>query len=136
MASLWKPRIRSGQKVARLMLFTIAPDEDKEALAGCNDVAASKARVVHGPLVSSFGVLLVCRQRIRLPRPRVADELLGSAASVLHAPPPLLDRKRRVGKVFQLLREADLTERNDPQERSFCTASEKAFCRRRSSCST
>ena len=85
------------REVTRVALFAVMPVEDEEALAGCNDVAASKARVVHGPLVSSFGVLLVCRQRIRRPRPRVADVFLGSETSVLHAPLPLLDRKRGVG---------------------------------------
>ncbi len=59
MVSRWILRILSRQEVARLMLFAFAPDEDNEALAGCNDVASLKAGVVHGPLVCSFGVLLI-----------------------------------------------------------------------------
>jgi hypothetical protein len=43
MVSLGIPRIRSRQEVARLMLFAVAADEDKEAIAGRNDVASLKA---------------------------------------------------------------------------------------------
>src|SRR5258708_595755 len=105
MVSRWILRILSRQEVARLMLFAFAPDEDNEALAGCNDVASLKAGVVHGPLVCSFGVLLIGWRRVCRPRTRVRDEFLRPATGVLHALLPLPTRKRGVRKVLQLLRE-------------------------------
>jgi hypothetical protein len=50
---------RGWEEVAGLVLFVVVPDEDKKAPAGCNNVARLKAWVVHGPLVCSFGVLLI-----------------------------------------------------------------------------
>src|SRR5258708_12791979 len=101
MVSRWILRILSRQEVARLMLFAFAPDEDNEALAGCNDVASLKAGVVHGPLVCSFGVLLIGWRRIFRPRTRVRDELLRPAKGVLHRVVPLPHRKRRARKCPQ-----------------------------------
>ena len=93
MGSRWLARRRDWDEVTRLTLFAAAPDEDQEALAGCNDIAALKAWVVHRPLIRSFGVLLVGWQRIRCLRTRVRNEFLGSAAGVLHALLPLPTRK-------------------------------------------
>ena len=93
MGSRWRARRRDWDEVTRLTHFAIASDKNKEALAGCNDVAALKARVVHRPLIRSFGVLLVGWRRIRRLRTRVRNEFLGSAAGILHALLPLPTRK-------------------------------------------
>ena len=98
-------RIPGRQEVARLTPLAVAPDKDKEALAGCNDVAALKAWIVHGPLIRSFGVFLTGWRRIRRLPAGIRDEFLRAAPGVLHAPLPLLAAKRGVGKVLQLLRE-------------------------------
>jgi hypothetical protein len=45
------PRIRGRQEIGSLTPLAVAPDKNKEALAGCNDVAALKAWIVHGPLI-------------------------------------------------------------------------------------
>lgn len=92
MVSWWMLRTWRWQEVARLVLFAVASDEDKEALARCNDVASLKTRVVHGPLVCGFGVLLGGWRRICRPRTRVLDELLRPAAGLLQALLPLLGR--------------------------------------------
>src|SRR5882672_1043778 len=55
------PRRRCRHEVTGLTFVAVAPDEDEEALAGCNDVAPLKAWVVHGALVRGFGVRLVER---------------------------------------------------------------------------
>jgi len=93
-------RFRSRQEVTGLTLFAVAPDEDKEAPAGCNDVASLKARVVHGPLICSLGVFLVGWRRIVLMRTRVGDEFLRPAAGVLDALLPLLAREPGIRKVL------------------------------------
>jgi hypothetical protein len=93
------PCFGGRQEVTRLTLFTVAPNEDKEALASRNDVASLKAWVVHSPLICGLGVLLVGWRRIVLMRTRVGDEFLRPAAGVLNALLPLLARKRGVGKV-------------------------------------
>jgi hypothetical protein len=53
--------------------------QNKEALAGCNDVAALKAWIVHGPLIRSFGVFLIGWRRIRRLPAGVRDEFLRPA---------------------------------------------------------
>jgi hypothetical protein len=87
------------------MFFAVAPDENAETPANCNDVAWPKAWVVHSPLVCSLGVLLVRNLRLYRLVARVRHEFLGSATRVLHALLPLLAGKRGVGKALELLRE-------------------------------
>src|SRR6266576_891622 len=103
MGSRWLARRRGWHEVARLTHFAIAPDEDQEALAGCNDVAALKAWVVHRPLIRSCGVRLV-GWRIRRLRTRVRNEFLGPAAGVPHALLPLLTCQGGVRKILRILR--------------------------------
>jgi hypothetical protein len=93
----------TGKKVARLMLFTCASDEYNEAMGGCNDIASLKAWVVHGPLVCSFGVLLVGWRRAR--HPRVGDKFLRPATRTLYAFLLLFSRQRGVGEALRFLRE-------------------------------
>src|SRR5712672_1138785 len=104
MGSRWRARRRDWDEITRLTHFAIASNKNKEAPAGCNDVAALKAWVVHRPLISSFGVLLVGWRRIRCLRTRVRNEFLGSAAGILHALLPLLTCQRGVRKILQILR--------------------------------
>src|SRR5258707_12727302 len=104
MGSRWRARRRDWDEVTRLTHFAIASDKNKEALAGCNDVAALKARVVHRPLIRSFGVLLVGWRRIRCLRTRVRNEFLGAAAGGLHALLALATRKSCVRQALQILR--------------------------------
>jgi hypothetical protein len=82
------------------MFFAVAPDEDAETPAGCNDVAWPKALVVHSPFV-----LPVRNLRLYRLVARVRNEFPGSATRVLHALSPLLAGKREVGKPLELLRE-------------------------------
>jgi hypothetical protein len=100
---LWIP---GRQEVAGLARFAVAPDKDKEALAGCNDVASLKAWVVHGPLVCSCGVFFIGRRWVCGLRAGIRHEFLRPALSVLHALSPLLGGKRCVRKVLRILREA------------------------------
>ena len=113
-------RFWGRHEIAGLTLFAVAPDEDKEAVAGCNDVASLKARVAHGPLICSLCVLLVGRRRIVLMRTRVGDEFLRPAAGVLDALLPLLARQGGVGKILRLLRATR------PRRRQQCAANEQS----------
>src|SRR5450631_2912832 len=100
------PRRRGGYKDTRLTRIAVAADEDKEALAGCNDVTRLKAWVVHGVSVGGFGVLLagVLRwMRIGRAGTGIRDEFLGPTARILHTLLPLLGRKRGVREVLGLL---------------------------------
>jgi hypothetical protein len=83
--SPWVPRARGWQEITGPMFFAVAPGEDAETPAGCNDVAWPKASVVHSPLVCSLGVLLVRNLRPYRLVARVRNEFLGSATRVLHA---------------------------------------------------
>ena len=98
------PRRRGRYEVTGLTFIAVAPDEDKQALTGCNDVAPLKAWVVHGASVGGFSLRSVGRRGIRRLRTRLRNEFLGAAAGVLHALLPLIAGKLGVGKVLQLLR--------------------------------
>jgi hypothetical protein len=65
------------------MLF-LSPDENNEALAGCNDVAAPQAGVVHGPLAGRVRLFLFGGRRDCSLRARVRDEFFGPAPCTLH----------------------------------------------------
>ena len=93
------PQVRSRQEVVGLMLF-LSPDENHEALAGCNDVAVLKAWVVHSPLARCFGLLLFGRGRNYRLDARVCDKFFGPVARVLDPLLPLLTGQRGVGKIF------------------------------------
>jgi hypothetical protein len=82
--------IGSRYEVARLVLF-IAADENDETLAGCNDIALLKARIVHCA-VCRFLFLLIRRWRNQVLRSRIGDKFLRTPASFLDALLPLFTR--------------------------------------------
>jgi hypothetical protein len=87
---------------------TTKPWEYNEAMGSCNDIASLKAWVVHGPLVCSFGVLLVGWRRAR--HPRVGDKFLRPATRTLYAFLLLFSRQRGVGEALRFLRADDAPE--------------------------
>jgi hypothetical protein len=76
-----------------LTTVEVAPDEDKEPLAGRDHVTSLKTWVIHGPLVCNLGILLCGVQRIRRVGAGIRDEFLRPAAGLLHTLLPLFNRE-------------------------------------------